>query len=144
MPQKTNLSREDIQEIQSLRGKISAEEAKKKFGIGSTRLYKLWHAAETNNVIPVEEETNRGSAVGEEKTIEDVYDLLRKTEMRIAENNILQKENKDLSVEILSRLDTDEEDNIVGRLLEEIEDTKEDICQEKEIYKYYFCPQGQS
>ena len=47
--------------------------------------------------------------------------------MQIAKNNMLQKENKDIVVDILSRLDTDEEDNIVDKLVGEIEDTKDDI-----------------
>ena len=42
MPSKRELSPEQIQEIRSLRGQLPAAEAKKRFGIGTTRLYKIW------------------------------------------------------------------------------------------------------
>ena len=39
---KRELTQEQIEEIQALRGRLSAGEVKKRFGIGSTRLYKIW------------------------------------------------------------------------------------------------------
>ena len=42
MPSKRELSPEQVQEIRSLRGQLPAAEAKKRFGIGTTRLYKIW------------------------------------------------------------------------------------------------------
>ena len=42
MPPKRELSLEQIQELRSLRGQLPAAEAKKRFGIGTTRLYKIW------------------------------------------------------------------------------------------------------
>ena len=39
---KRELSQEQIEEIRALRGRLSADEIKKRFGIGSTRLYKIW------------------------------------------------------------------------------------------------------
>ncbi|KAK3796761.1 hypothetical protein RRG08_045768 [Elysia crispata] len=42
MPSKRELSPEQIQEIRSLRGQLPAAEAKKRFGIETTRLYKIW------------------------------------------------------------------------------------------------------
>ena len=39
---KRELTQEQIEEIQALRGRLSADEVKKRFGIGSTRLYKIW------------------------------------------------------------------------------------------------------
>ena len=42
MPSKRKLSPEQVQEIRSLRGQLPAAEAKKRFGIGTTRLYKIW------------------------------------------------------------------------------------------------------
>ena len=42
MPPKRELSQGQIEEIRALRGQLSAAEAKKRFGIGSTRLYKIW------------------------------------------------------------------------------------------------------
>ena len=44
MPPQRELSQEQIQEIRALRGQLSAAEAKKRFGIGSTRLYKIWRS----------------------------------------------------------------------------------------------------
>ena len=42
MPSKRELSPEQVQEIRSLRGQLPAAEAKKRSGIGTTRLYKIW------------------------------------------------------------------------------------------------------
>ncbi|KAK3772396.1 hypothetical protein RRG08_031419 [Elysia crispata] len=42
MPSKRELSPEQVQEIRSLRGQLPAAEAKKRFGIETTRLYKIW------------------------------------------------------------------------------------------------------
>ena len=42
MPPKPELSQGQIEEIQALWGQLSAAEAKKRFDIGSTRLYKIW------------------------------------------------------------------------------------------------------
>ena len=42
MPPKRELSQGQIEEIRALQGQLSAAEAKKHFGIGSTRLYKIW------------------------------------------------------------------------------------------------------
>jgi hypothetical protein len=36
------LSQNQVQEIRSLRGRLSAAEVKKRFGIGTTRLYRIW------------------------------------------------------------------------------------------------------
>ena len=44
--------------------------------------------------------------------------------MKIAENNILQTENKDIVVDKLSRSVKDEKDNIVDELVGEIETQK--------------------
>ena len=38
------LLQEELQEIYSLHGKISAPEVQQKFGIGATRLYRIWNA----------------------------------------------------------------------------------------------------
>ncbi|MEW8688741.1 MAG: hypothetical protein AB2556_23235, partial [Candidatus Thiodiazotropha sp.] len=49
MPPKQELSPGQVQEIQALRGRLSANEVKKRFGIESTRLYEILrgkHAAE--------------------------------------------------------------------------------------------------
>ena len=45
MPLPTNLSKEDLDEIRNLYGKMSAKEVEKKYGIGSSRLYKIWREA---------------------------------------------------------------------------------------------------
>ena len=43
MPPKREQSQGQIEEIWALQGHLSAAEAKKSFGIGSMRLYKIWH-----------------------------------------------------------------------------------------------------
>ena len=43
------LTPKEIQEIRSLRGKMSQAEIRKKFGIGTGRLYKLWNSDEENS-----------------------------------------------------------------------------------------------
>ena len=170
MPQRTNLSLEDIEEIQSLRGKVSAEETKKRFGIGTGRLYKIWRAAENdkvqateNNLVLREHAVEDRNSVAETttttkgKTIEDVYNLLQRIESRTMEsnilqkeNNLLQKENKDVSVDILSLLDPNEEDNVFDKI-EEIQEEQEEtlsntqkiekivqVCKTTKEYLYYF------
>ena len=106
---------------------ISPSTAWKRFGIGTNILYRIWRDVE--NIPSVDRKTpvDRVSEVEVEKTLEDVCNILQQIVMQIAENNMLQKENKDIVVDILSRLDTDEEDNIVDKLVGEIEDTKADI-----------------
>ena len=42
MPQAKELSEADIQEILSLRGKMPPTEIRKRFGIGNTRMYRIW------------------------------------------------------------------------------------------------------
>ncbi|KAK3781648.1 hypothetical protein RRG08_029310 [Elysia crispata] len=42
MPTKRELSPEQVEEIHSLRGQLPAAEVKKRFGIGTTRLYRIW------------------------------------------------------------------------------------------------------
>ena len=42
MPLKRELSPGQVQEIQALRGRLPANEVKKRFGIGSTRFYEIW------------------------------------------------------------------------------------------------------
>ena len=121
MPQKKVLSQEDIEEIEKLRGKISPQEARKRFGIGTTRLYRIWdNAIGRDSVV----EKNSGE---EEKNIDlqHVYTLLRQIEILQKENNTLQKENKNISVDILSLLDVEEEDNVVEELQAEIEEVQE-------------------
>ena len=48
MPTKKDLSPEEIQEIVSLRGVKPADSIRKRFGIGTSRLYKIWKKAEKN------------------------------------------------------------------------------------------------
>ncbi|KAK3764540.1 hypothetical protein RRG08_040561 [Elysia crispata] len=50
MPPKRELSQEQVQEIRSLRGQLPAAEAKKRFGIGTTRLYKIWRSCPRHEV----------------------------------------------------------------------------------------------
>ena len=42
MPTKRELSPEQVEEIHSLLGQLPAAEVKKRFGIGTTRLYRIW------------------------------------------------------------------------------------------------------
>ena len=44
MPPKRELSEEQIDEIKRLKGVLSADEVKKKYGIGTSRLYNIWWA----------------------------------------------------------------------------------------------------
>ena len=56
MPPKQALSPDQIQEIRGLRGKTSAAEAKKFFGIRSDRLYKIWKSSEHDSaLVPAEQ-----------------------------------------------------------------------------------------
>ena len=101
---KKELSQEDIEEIQSLSVKITPSKARKRFGIGTTRLYRIWRDIE--NVLSVEEErkihVNRASAVREQKTMEGVDNILQRIEMQIADHHIPQNENKSVIADTLS------------------------------------------
>ena len=49
MPSRKELSPEDIREIVAARGQLTAKDIQKKFGIGTTRLYRIWREA---GVVP--------------------------------------------------------------------------------------------
>lgn len=55
MAPKRELSREEVEEIRGLWGKQPAAETKKRFGIGSTRLYKIWQG---KDVVPASQVAN--------------------------------------------------------------------------------------
>ena len=56
MPPRQAFSPDQIQEIRGLRGKMSAAEVEKTFGIGSDRLYKIWKSSEDDSALVSEEQ----------------------------------------------------------------------------------------
>ena len=82
MPEKKDLSLEETEGIQFLYGKISPSAARKRFGIGTTRLYRIWRDVE--NVPSVDRKTpvdhvsavGKGEELGTEKVLEDVCNIL--------------------------------------------------------------------
>ena len=53
MPPAKELSQADIAEIVALRGVEPAAVVRKRFGIGTSRLYRIWKNAEANGQAPV-------------------------------------------------------------------------------------------
>lgn len=51
MPQKRELSKEQIAEIMGLKGVLPADQVKKRYAIGSSRLYSIWRSAEMEKKI---------------------------------------------------------------------------------------------
>ena len=96
MPAKRELSPEEIQEIISLRGVEPAASIRKRFGIGTSRLYRIWKNAEREreaaaeaapaeaaaaNAAPakaeeVEEDRGLAAVLSELKILQDKMDLL--------------------------------------------------------------------
>ena len=83
MSPKRELSLDQIQEIRALRDKLPAAEAKKRFGIGSTRLYKIWRDAEPSG--PLEPAGPQSLLPAAAPTVEDIYDRLGRLESHAAQ-----------------------------------------------------------
>lgn len=114
MPPKRDLSQEQVQEIRSLRGQLPAVEAKKRFGIGSTRLYKIWRdgsgdpeIAPANPVLAAED--------GPLPTVADFYNRLGRLESRV-------EQATDLLVQVLAQLSNDDDllEDLVAEQQQEI------------------------
>ena len=126
MSPKRELSLDQIQEIRALRDKLPAAEAKKRFGIGSTRLYKIWRDAEPSGggpLEPVQAELqsllpSRAAA----PTVEDFYNRLGRLESRA-------EQATGLLVEVLAQLAQHDEpaSDFLDELQEEIEETAEEV-----------------
>ena len=164
MPEKKELSQQEIEEIQSLRGKISPSEARKRFGIGTSRLYRIWKSAAEKKVeenTELQKEKVEKATADSPTTVEDIaniatnlsvsvanmHKLLQNTAVRIES---MQKENGEALLEILSLLDTEEEDNVVDKIEEEVVDNVEEAKKETisavervgktiGMYKMYAC-----
>lgn len=96
MPPRQELSQDQIQEIRALRGRLSAAEAKKRFGIGSTRLYKIW--SESGAEPPPEPKpagslSPYGELLPQEQrqrpTVEDFYERLGRLEAKAEQSTKL-------------------------------------------------------
>ena len=136
MPEKKALSREEIEEIQSLRGKVSAIDARKRFGIGTTRLYRIWRQNQETKLDP---STTKLDTADLSATVANIYRLLQHIES-------MQKENSNAILEILSLLDTEEKNNVVDKIEEDVEEAKEETISvlervEKTIAIYTACKQ---
>ena len=139
MPPKRELSQEQVQEIRSLRGQLPAAEAKKRFGIGTTRLYKIWRSCpprhEVASPLPVvlrapplatasplaKAPVAGGSRV--EPTVVNFYNRLDRLEARVeqATNLLVQalaQLPKDDDSDLLEELLTDEQQEIAEQLRE--------------------------
>ncbi|KAK3776399.1 hypothetical protein RRG08_023752 [Elysia crispata] len=134
MPPKRELSQEQVQEIRSLRGRLPAAEAKKRFGIGTTRLYKIWRSCpprhEVASPLPVvlrappplaKAPDADGSRV--EPTVVDFYNHLGRLEAIVeqATNLLVQalaQLPKDDNSDLLEELLADEQQEIAEQLRE--------------------------
>ena len=125
---KRELSLDDIQEILALRDKLPAAEVKKRFGIGTTRLYKIWRdeSAEPSGGGSLEPEQAGPQSLLPSRaaapTLENFYDRLGRLESRV-------EQATGLLVEALAQLAQrdDPASKLLDDLQEEIEETAEEV-----------------
>ena len=106
---KRELTQKQIEEIQALRGRLPADEVKKRFGIGSSRLYKIWRDETADRVtqkaLPSGDHITRavdrvtahlpppahGGVLpnGEIPTVKDFYNRLEGLEARVEQSTRL-------------------------------------------------------
>lgn len=162
MPAKRELSAQQIEEIQSLRGKLSIGEARRKYGIGASRLYKLWsRGANSPNIgkgVPPVEKTpfgeERTDSLGEEENSPQIYSgvppntestkmevvdpqnaykILQEIQTALSRMEILQLENHDLAIQAVSLLEPPEDlEDLLDDLVEEEEKNHTTIPEEIE------------
>ena len=144
MPPKRELSQGQIEEIGALQGQLSAGEAKKRFGIRSTRLYKIWReesgvapqqpADPAQNILPYGGVAKQQQAPA--PTVEDFYRRLEGLESRaerstrllvevlaqLVHNNELEEERDELEEEREEEAQTETRMDIqkVGQMMETI------------------------
>ena len=121
MPPKRELSPEQVQEIHSLRGQLPAAEAKKRFGIGTTRLYKIWRDGTTPPlepavasplpVVPRATASSPDAGCSQLPTVADFYSRLDRLEARA-------EQATNLLVQVLAQLSKD--DDSKSDILEEL------------------------
>lgn len=125
MPPRRELSQDQIQEIRSLRGQLPAAEAKKRFGIGSTRLYKIWQGEPTEPPAVVQDEESLAAVQGGESlvhpTVADFYNRLGRLESRADHAT-------DMLVQVLAALQRDDESDDESDLFEEMQ--QEEIAEQ--------------
>ena len=110
---KRELTQEQIEEIQALRGRLSAGEVKKRFVIGSTRLYKIWRDVEPAQNVLLYGKTAQTPI----PTVEDLYKRLEGLEARA-------EQSTRLLVEVMPQLVHNNEQ-------EEERDELEEECEEE-------------
>ena len=127
MPPKRELSPEQVQEIRSLRGQLPAAEAKKSFGIGSTRLYNIWRASppleryEVASPLPVVPRAPPlatasplakapDAGCSQLPTVADFYNHLDRLEARA-------EQATNLLVQVLAELSKDDDSDLLEELL---------------------------
>ena len=76
MPAKRELSPEEIQEIISLRGVESAASIRKRFGIGTSRLYRIWKNAEKEREAAAEAAPAKAEEAEEDRGLAAVLSSL--------------------------------------------------------------------
>ena len=125
MPTKRELSPEQVEEIHSLRGQLPAAEVKKRFGIGTTRLYRIWRDGDSPTagaLDPPLDPPLAGPLAGSlvkasplagppaEPTAADFLDRLDRLEARL-------EEASRLLVQALAQLPKDDDSDVLEELL---------------------------
>ena len=118
------LIQEQIEEIQALRGQLTEDEVKKRFGIGSSRLYKIWCDAQKAHPDCVTADlplpARRGDLpLGETPTVENFYKWLEGLETKM-------EQSTRLLMEVMAQLVRMEEER--SELEEEREETWSSSC----------------
>ena len=70
MLKKKALSPKDIEEIESLRGKMSPQDVREKYGIGTTRLYKIWKNGKKDIDKDIDNKIEKVSRPAKQKNID--------------------------------------------------------------------------
>lgn len=119
MPPATKLSTEELREIVAARGKESAATVRKRYGIGTTRLYRIWK----EDAAPKQTVEQKQAAKPTEQTSTVLHQILVNVQDLQKDMDIL-LEWQESHFEDVEDIDTD-----LSLLEEEVEETKDRILE---------------
>ncbi len=103
MPPRTQLTEDELEEIRTLRGQMSAKDIQKKFGIGAPRLYKIWR----ESAPPSVQEDTVGATIDTELNRIDVPNTGRRELDRLdipVQSNAEQQPTSNLQTQLLFQI----------------------------------------
>ena len=103
MPPAKNLSAEEIREIVAMRGKEPPTSIRKRFGIGTTRLYRIWKdAAAVEPKQTIEPTQNKPGTTGteQEQILDNVHDLQKNMDLLLGVQESHFEDVEDIGVDL--------------------------------------------